>query len=93
MCKAIVIGGSAGSALWSGGLGTFINPSQLNAAYVPATIEQGSDVILSLTTDDPAGVCFNEFSQTLVTINRLPLTNYEGLSASYQVDDHFPDLE
>ena len=81
------MGGAASSITWSGGVGTFINPDQLNAAYIPDPIEQGSDVLLTITTDDPVGVCFAAISQTLVTINRLPLTGFSGLNASYQVDD------
>ena len=81
------IGGSATSATWSGGLGIFGNANQLDTYYVPAAIEQGSDVILALTTNDPVGVCTEVSDQTLITIHRLPLVGFSGLSATYQVDD------
>ncbi|MDZ7608288.1 MAG: hypothetical protein U5K79_22510 [Cyclobacteriaceae bacterium] len=81
------IGGSASSLTWTGGTGIFINANQLNARYVPATQEQGTFVLLTLTTDDPAGVCFAASSQSSVLVNRLPNPNFFGLDAAYQVDD------
>ena len=81
------IGGSASSATWSGGIGTFNDETQLNTYYLPDALEQGSDVILTLTTDDPANSCFATSDLTLVTVNRLPLVGFSGLSARYQVDD------
>ena len=81
------IGGSATSATWTGGIGTFLNPNQLSTAYIPEQVERGSDVIFTLTTNDPAGVCFAASSQTEVTIYRLSPTGFSGLKATYQVDD------
>ncbi|HNR18657.1 MAG TPA: T9SS type A sorting domain-containing protein [Bacteroidia bacterium] len=52
-------GGAATSASWStAGDGSFDNASLMNAVYTPGTndIANGS-VVLTLTTDDPAGVC------------------------------------
>ena len=53
------IGGSATLATWSGGSGSFSpNASALNAVYMatPAEMQSGS-ITLTLTTNDPAGVC------------------------------------
>jgi gliding motility-associated-like protein len=53
------IGGSASSATWSGGTGTYSpNNTTLNAIYTPSAAEYSAgSVILTLTTDDPAGPC------------------------------------
>ncbi|WP_336517642.1 HYR domain-containing protein [Pollutibacter soli] len=54
------ISGTATSATWSGGAGTFSpNATTLNATYVPSTAElsSGAIIILTLTTNDPAGEC------------------------------------
>ena len=63
------IGGSATSATWVGGLGTFNpNRSSLNAVYTPSTgeIESGS-VTLTLTTA-PVGACPTVSDQVTITI-------------------------
>lgn len=67
------IGGSASSAQWIGGAGTF-NPNRntLNATYTPALSESGTSVSLTLRTDDPAGVCSYAESITTLTVNPLP---------------------
>lgn len=65
------IGGSASSGSWSGGTGSFSpNPNTLNAVYTPgaADIAAGS-AILTLTTNDPSGVCTAVSDQVSVTIN------------------------
>ncbi|HNG93248.1 MAG TPA: hypothetical protein PLB32_10655, partial [Acidobacteriota bacterium] len=53
------IGGSATSATWSGGSGSFSpNASALNAVYMATLAEmQSGSLTLTLTTNDPAGVC------------------------------------
>lgn len=72
------IGGSASSATWSSsGSGNFNpNASTLNATYQPsaADVTLGS-VILTLTTNDPAGVCSAASDAMTLTINPLPLAN------------------
>ena len=67
------IGGSASSAEWIGGLGTF-NPDRftLNAFYTPHPSEDGTTVNLLLRTDDPAGVCSYSESNTTIAVNSLP---------------------
>jgi hypothetical protein len=82
-----VIGGSATTASWTGGVGTFVNPDQLNALYVPDSVEQGGTVLLTLTTDDPIGVCNAVSAQTSITVNRLPSPKIFYLDDVYQVDD------
>lgn len=80
-----IIGGAATSATWSapsGGFGSTLSPttSSLITTYTPA-ITNGS-VILSLTTNDPAGPCLAQVSTTTITVNPAPATpaNPTGIS-------------
>lgn len=63
------IGGTATSGSWSGGAGIFNpSPNALNAVYTPTASEFTADsVILTLTTNDPAGPC--TFSSSSVTMH------------------------
>jgi gliding motility-associated-like protein len=76
------IGGSATSGTWSGGNGTFSpNANTLNASYSPSGADSlAGSVTLTLTTDDPSGVCPALSSTVLITIN--PLPNVPVLSAN-----------
>ena len=62
------MGGGATSGSWSGGTGTFSNPGSLNTTYTPGAGETGA-VILTLTTNDPAGPCSPVTDQVTITIN------------------------
>lgn len=67
-------GGSALSASWSGGTGSF-NPdaNTLNAIYTPSAAEiTVGTVTLTLTTDDPAGSCIAVSDTMTITINANP---------------------
>jgi hypothetical protein len=86
------IGGSASSATWTGGSGTFINPTQLDARYVPSASEDGANVVLILSTDDPVGVCTARISQTTVKVNSLPSPAFFNLDVAYQLDDPSENL-
>ena len=70
-------GGSASSVAWSGGNGTF-NPNNtlLNAVYSPtlAEISAGS-VTLTLTSDDPVGICNAVSDQVFIAINQSATVN------------------
>jgi hypothetical protein len=50
-----VIGGGATSATWSAPSGTFSNPNSLTSTYTPSVAS--GNVVLTLTTDNPAGPC------------------------------------
>ena len=65
------IGGSATSSLWStGGDGSFSNASALNTIYTPGTADiANGTVLLTLTTNDPAGPCGAASSSFTLTIN------------------------
>lgn len=79
-----VIGGSATSATWSGGSGTFSpDNTTLNAVYTPSAAEflAGGNVVLTLTTNDPSGPC-NAVSDTMTLTIRLAPTATAGGSAT-----------
>ena len=65
------LGGGATSATWSGGLGSFSNPSLLSAVYTPNPVETA--VKLYLTTNDPAGPCGAVLDSMNIFINPIPL--------------------
>ena len=54
-----MIGGSATSASWTtSGTGTFDDANLLNATYTPSAADLiAGSIVLTLTTDDPAGPC------------------------------------
>ncbi|MGC1243751.1 MAG: hypothetical protein WA874_19305, partial [Chryseosolibacter sp.] len=69
-------GGSAASASWSGGTGTFApDANTLNAVYTPSAAEIiAGTVTLTLTTNDPdaAGPCVAVSDDVVITINPVP---------------------
>ncbi len=72
------IGGSATSGTWTtSGTGTFIpNNTTLNATYNPSAADVlAGSVILTLTTDDPAGPCPSVFDQMTIFISTPALVN------------------
>ncbi|MFZ2899455.1 MAG: hypothetical protein WA004_12575, partial [Saprospiraceae bacterium] len=66
------VGGSATGGTWSGGAGSFSNPTSLTTSYTPAASEYGTTVTLTFTTNDPAGPCTAASDFMLLTINTLP---------------------
>lgn len=66
--------GSALSASWSGGTGTFSpNANTLNAVYTPSAAEiTAGSVVLTLTTNDPPGSCGAATDTMTITINPNP---------------------
>jgi hypothetical protein len=70
-------GGAASSATWSGGAGSF-NPNNTatNAVYTPTAGEiTAGTVTLTLTTDDPAGLCGSVNDSMTITINPAATVN------------------
>jgi hypothetical protein len=68
------IGGSATSGMWStSGTGMFANASMVDTTYTPSAqdISNGS-VMLTLTTNDPAGPCMADSDSMTVTFNAEP---------------------
>jgi hypothetical protein len=67
-------GGSALSASWSGGTGTFNpNANTLNAVYTPSQAEiNAGSVTLTLTTNDPPGSCGPATDTMTIKINPNP---------------------
>lgn len=72
------IGGSATSATWSGGAGSYSpNNTTLNATYIPTPSEYSAgSVTLMLTTDDPAGPCPPVSSRVTITFYPIPSVNF-----------------
>jgi gliding motility-associated-like protein len=72
------VGGSATGGTWSGGTGTYSpNNSTLNAVYTPSAAEYAADsVILTLTTNDPAGPCTYASSSVTLHFYPKPVINF-----------------
>ena len=71
------VGGGASTGTWSGGLGTYSpNATTLNAVYTPTAAEIADGiVVLTLTTNDPAGPCASVSDQVQITINAAATVN------------------
>ncbi len=82
------IGGTATSATWSGGEGEFSDVNDLDAYYLPDTTERGSEVILTLTTNDPdgSGPCKAVEDKVFITVNALPNPYYTGLDPQIAIN-------
>jgi predicted Zn-dependent protease len=83
-----LLGGSASSATWTGGVGEFDpDRNSTNARYIADESEQGGRVLLTLTTNDPDGVCVASSATTEIVVNRLPSPKIFFLKDAYQIDD------
>jgi hypothetical protein len=69
--------GSASGGTWSGGAGSYQpNPGSLTARYTPSAGEIAAGfVVLTLTTNDPAGPCPPVSDQVRITIDPLTIVN------------------
>jgi gliding motility-associated-like protein len=74
------IGGSASTGTWSGGAGTFSSNIDLNAVYTSVSGE--GIIILTLTTDDPAGTC-GAVSDTMTITFQSDTSAFSYSSAAY----------
>lgn len=74
------IGGTATSATWSGGGGTYTpNNTTLNAVYLPSAAEFAADsVLLTLTTNDPAGPCTFSSSSVKFHFYKNPVVQFSA---------------
>lgn len=72
------IGGTATSATWNGGTGTFVPDSTtLNAVYTPSAAELAVDSVkLTLTTNDPVGPCPASLSNVTFHFYKNPVVNF-----------------
>jgi hypothetical protein len=68
-------GGSATSASWTGGEGIYVpGAGSLNSTYVPSSNEiSAGSVTLTLTTNDPDGICNAVSDQMKITIDPQPV--------------------
>ncbi|MFN0109996.1 MAG: beta strand repeat-containing protein [Blastocatellia bacterium] len=76
-------GGSASSASWVGGTGTFApNRNTLNATYTPTAGEiSAGSVTLTLTTDNPVGICGAVSDQVKINFTSAPTTTITAPAA------------
>jgi len=81
------VSGSASTGTWSGGTGSFSNPSNLNAIYTPGPGEVKAT--LTLTSADPPGPCGQVSSTVTITFTSQPanptvqgVTDCSGSSAT-----------
>ena len=76
-------GGSAASASWVGGTGTFTpNRNTLNATYTPSAAEVlAGSVTLTLTTDNPNGICGTGSDQIKISFSSAPTTTITSPAA------------
>jgi hypothetical protein len=86
------IGGSATTGSWIGGAGSFSpNAATLNTVYTPTAAEVAAGTVaLTLTTDDPPGVCPAGSDQVIITIRPIagnPLTAGIDTWLGYVYDD------
>jgi hypothetical protein len=70
--------GNTSSSTWSAPSGTFSNPSLVNSTYTPS-ITSGS-VTLTLTTNDPSGVCSSSSDQVVISIYQPPVITTEPVT-------------
>jgi|GEM_PF-2520311 len=70
-------GGTASTTVWStSGDGTFDNPNSLTAVYTPGASDIALEyVILTLTTDDPPGLCAAATDDVTISIGQTPTAN------------------
>jgi hypothetical protein len=73
-----VVGGAAGSGVWSGGTTSGFNPNRnsLTAVYTPSAAETAAGIVnLTLTTNDPAGPCGTVTDDIQIVINPIAVAN------------------
>jgi len=86
------ISGSASSSTWStSGTGLFNNASLQNATYTPSAADiLAGTVTLTLTTNDPAGVCSAGSDQMTIIISGNPNATFTYPQTSYCQSDSDP---
>jgi len=82
-------GGS--SSIWSGGSGSFSDPTILNPTYTPGPADIAArTVTLTLTAIDPAGLCPDVSDMVTITINRAVVITTQpsnvGVCSSFPAD-------
>src|SRR5262249_52454703 len=93
---SIALGGSIGYApngiSWSGGQGTFTNPTDINTATYAFKNpnEINTTVVLTLMANPPGGPCGAVSVQTNLKINRLPDATFSGFTKSIYAQNDPP---
>ena len=84
-------GGSATSSVWStsAGDGTFDNAALTNATYTPGSADLAAgSVTLTITTDDPAGVCPAAMDSMILAVDSAATTTAGTDATICQGEDH-----
>lgn len=77
-------GGSASSVSWSNGDGSFSNSNSATSTYTPSASEvTAGSVVLTLTTNDPAGPCPAASDVMTIVISSSPSANFSYPNPSY----------
>jgi len=78
------IGGSASSVTWSNGGGSFSNINSATSTYTPSAGEiLAGSVVLTLTTDNPAGPCPAASDMVTIAISSSPSASFSYPNPSY----------
>ena len=78
---------TASAITWSGGAGVFTDINSLISHYVPDEFEAGTNITISITTNDPTGPCPASSDQVSIRVNDLPLVGFSGLDPEYAQND------
>ena len=93
------VGGSAVSATWSGSTGVFLpGNTALNPTFTPSLDDIANGfVVLTITSNDPAGPCAAQTDEVEITINPAPHLSSSliddacsGLSVDYNISSGIP---
>ncbi len=93
------VGGSAVSATWSGSTGVFLpGNTALNPTFTPSLDDIANGfVVLTITSNDPAGPCTAQTDEVEITINPAPHLSSasiddacSGLSVDYNISSSIP---
>lgn len=90
------MGGSASLITWStSGTGTFSNVNSLTSSYTPSAADVASgSVVITITTNDPAGVCTQTTDVMTLTISVLDIAtfNYSGSTFCQTATNPIPTI-
>ncbi|MCE2682317.1 MAG: hypothetical protein LW704_05065, partial [Cryomorphaceae bacterium] len=67
------IGATATSSTWTSTAGSIVDPTSLSTNFDPGAAS--GTITLTLTTNDPNGLCPASSDQMVITVNALPIVN------------------
>ncbi len=79
------MGGSTSTITWtSSGTGTFSNSTSLSSTYTPSALDvTAGSVVLTITTDDPAGVCAQTTDVMTLAISPLDVATFSYVGSTF----------